>query len=110
MNRYHKKSFCNNYQAFLSSTYFKWSLVLLSLGLVLLFYQRGCFAAGTDYLAGTVDAAKTTLAGSGKKFMYIAEGTACIISFIMTRKPTVFIGIVVIAFFINSILLGKFLA
>lgn len=60
--------------------------------------------AGDDPLEGTGKALFATLgaSGMGRLFLYSAEGVVSIASFIRTRNPMVFSGIVILSVFLNA--------
>lgn len=65
------------------------------------------FAAGggtEDLLAGTETAVMGTLQGTGKKYLYIAEGVASLLAYIQTKNVAVLVGIIIVAVFFNIIL------
>ena len=59
------------------------------------------FAAGTDLLAGTEQDLIETIKGTGKKYIYMAEGVVALVSYIATKNVFLFFGIIIVAIFIN---------
>ena len=59
--------------------------------------------ADSDLLQGTTQDATSTLFGSGEIYFYIAELVAATIGYITTRRLSVFIGIIVVAFIFTAI-------
>jgi len=57
-----------------------------------------------DLLQGTETAAKDTLNGSFKTYAYITEGIMAMAMYIKTKNLLVLIGIVIVAFFLNTVL------
>ena len=62
------------------------------------------FAAGTDLLAGTEQDLIETIKGTGKKYIYMAEGVIALVTYIATKNIFLFFGIVVISIFFNVFL------
>jgi len=73
------------------------------LGIGLMMVCQYAFA-GDDPLEGTGKALFATLgaSGMGRLFLYSAEGVVSIASFIRTRNPMVFSGIVILSVFLNA--------
>jgi len=82
-------------------TVLKWLTVIL-----LFMYSGHLFADdGTkDILDGTSDSLVKTLNGTGKKFIYLAEGILSLAMYIKTKNLLVLTGIVVVSIFFNIIL------
>jgi len=57
--------------------------------------------SGADILAGTADGLKATLNGTGKTYLYIAEGVLSLAAYIKTKNLLFLAGIVVVACFFN---------
>ena len=62
------------------------------------------FAVGVDLLSGTEENLVATISGSGKKYLYIAEGITGLIAGITTKNWAVLIGIIVVAVALNILL------
>lgn len=62
------------------------------------------FSHNGDLLAGTSDQLIATLKGSGKHYVYLAEGLLSLAAYIRTKNILVLFGIVVVAVFFNLIL------
>lgn len=60
-------------------------------------------AEGKDLLAGTSDDLKKTIQESGKFYIYMAEMVMCAVTFVKTRNPLVFAGIIVLSIGFNII-------
>lgn len=69
----------------------------------LAFLSLTCFAEGKDLLAGTSEDLIKTVGSSGKTYLYIAEMIICAASFIKTRNPLVFAGVLILAVGFNVI-------
>ncbi len=61
-------------------------------------------ADGTDILAGTDASLWETLNGTGKKYIYAAEGILGLAGYMKTKNLLIFTGIVVVSIFFNIIL------
>ena len=61
-------------------------------------------ADGTDILAGTDASLWETLNGTGKKYIYAAEGILGLAAYMKTKNLLVLTGIVVVSIFFNIIL------
>lgn len=62
------------------------------------------FADDTDILAGTATGLTNTLKGTGKTYLYIAEGILSLAAYIKTKNLLFLAGIVVVATFFNIML------
>ena len=62
------------------------------------------YAEGKDLLAGTESDLVSTIQGTGKKYLYIAEVVIASIGFVKTRNPSVFAGIIALAAGFNVLL------
>lgn len=62
------------------------------------------FADGTDILQGTDASLWATLNGTGKKYIYAAEGILGMAAYMKTKNLLVLTGIVVVSIFFNIIL------
>ncbi len=75
------------------------------LGQLLLFMSVMCICsevlAATDILDGTTDGLVATLNGSGKTYLYIAEGVVSLAAYIKTKNILFLAGIVVVSIFFN---------
>ena len=62
-----------------------------------------------DLLAGTETELLETIKGTGKKYLYIAEGIVSLLVYIQSKNIMVLIGIIVVAIFFNIMisLVGK---
>jgi hypothetical protein len=59
---------------------------------------------GDDYLKGTDSGLWATLNGTGKKYLYAAEGIGGVSAYIKTKNMVLLCGIIVVAIFVNIIL------
>lgn len=57
--------------------------------------------AATDILDGTTDGLVATLNGSGKTYLYIAEGIISLAAYIKTKNILFLVGIVIVSVFFN---------
>lgn len=76
----------------------------LLVGITLMFFWSHAFAdSGSDPLAGTDASLIATLGsnGTGRKFLYLVEGIFATVTFIKTKNPMLFSGVVAIAVFLN---------
>lgn len=78
--------------------------IMLTLGLVCLITHSFAADVPTDLLAGTEKSLLMTIEGTGKKYMYMAEGIVAIVSYIASKNILVFFGIIVISIFFNVFL------
>lgn len=62
------------------------------------------FAVGHDILAGTDTDLMATVQGSGRKYLYLAEGITSIAAYMKTRNFFVLGGILVVALAFNMLL------
>lgn len=62
------------------------------------------YAYADDILKGTETTLVDTLNGTGKKYLYIAEGLISLLMYIKTKNIVVLIGIMVVAIFFNIML------
>lgn len=60
--------------------------------------------AASDILAGTADSLIATINGSGKTYLYIAEGILSLAAYIKTKNLLFLAGIVVVSVFLNVML------
>lgn len=74
----------------------------LLLGLCLL--SSHVHAADTDYLTGTTANATATLAGSGRKWIYLIEGIGALFAFRATKNIYVLGSVIAVAIFIDVLL------
>lgn len=72
--------------------------------IMLFFYFGETFAGGSDLLAGTEAELLATLQGTGKKYIYLAEGILSIAAYIKTKNLLVLTGIIVVAMFLNIVI------
>lgn len=81
-------------------TAMRWLLIAF-----LVFWTGHVFADDQgDILAGTDTTLGKTIGGTGKKFIYAAEGILSLAMYIKTKNLLVLCGIVVVAVFFNIIL------
>ena len=71
---------------------------------ITLFVARSAFGGGDDLLAGTETQLLATLSGTGKKYIYLAEGVLSIAAYIRTKNLLVLTGILIVALFLNIVL------
>lgn len=80
------------------------TLKIVLIGTTLMFLWSQAFAdSGSDPLAGTDASLIATLGsnGTGRKFLYLVEGIFATVTFIKTKNPMLFSGVVAIAIFLN---------
>ncbi len=70
---------------------------------ILLFWCGHAFADNADILQGTTGSAEATVKGSLLTYFYIAETIVAIVGYVVSRKPTVFLGIVILSLFVNVV-------
>lgn len=71
---------------------------------LILGYCWTVFAGGSDILQGTDASLWATLNGTGKKYIYAAEGILGLAAYMKTKNLLVLTGIVVVSIFFNIIL------
>ena len=71
---------------------------------ILFFCLDSLADSGTDLLAGTDSSFWATLNGTGKKYIYAAEGIAALGGYIKSKNLLILAGILVVSVFINIIL------
>lgn len=96
------KSRCNKVFSIFNTDKFKTFLSVL--GVLCLSSLATRVFAGADLLAGTETALVSTLQGTGKKYLYIAECVVSLLAYIQTKNIMVLIGIIVVAVFFNIML------
>lgn len=74
------------------------------ISLILLSCSIEAFADGSDILQGTDASLWATLNGTGKKYIYAAEGILGLAAYMKTKNLLVLTGIVVVSIFFNIIL------
>ncbi|MCE3237368.1 MAG: TraA [Gammaproteobacteria bacterium] len=67
-------------------------------------FSADATTGGTDLLAGTENNLVATLKGTGKTYLYIAEGILSLAVFIKTKNLLILGGILVVACFFNILL------
>ena len=85
----------------------RWGLLLLSVSLSVLggyWFILPAYASGQDILAGTTATLDTTLRGTGRHYLYLAEGITALIAYIRSKNVVLLGGIVVVAIFLNVLL------
>lgn len=82
-----------------TSQMIRWLLAVSVMGICLL-----ALADGTDILNGTDASLWATLNGTGKKYIYAAEGILGLAGYMKTKNLLVLSGIVVVSIFFNIIL------
>ena len=83
----------------------QWQCIIrLLIGFTLLGCSIAAFADGTDILQGTDASLWATLNGTGKKYIYAAEGILGLAAYMKTKNLLVLTGIVVVSIFFNIIL------
>lgn len=75
-----------------------------TLAVVLMGFCLSALADGTDILQGTDASLWATLNGTGKKYIYAAEGILGMAAYMKTKNLLVLTGIVVVSIFFNIIL------
>jgi hypothetical protein len=70
----------------------------------LLLLTSHVFAEGTDLLQGTDGDLISTVKGTGKVYLYIAELITASITFIGTRSPKAFLGVLILSVGFNVLL------
>ena len=77
------------------------------LTLALMIFSSHVFAslgAGTDLLEGTENDLIKTVKGSGKTYMYLAEIIVSVMTYIGTRSPKAFLGMIILSVGFNGLL------
>jgi len=80
------------------------NLMKIGLTLGLLIFCVSVFADGTDLLKDTDADLISTVKGTGKTYLYIAELVIASIGFVKTRNPTIFLGILALSVGFNVLL------
>jgi len=80
----------------------QWVARIVSLLLLLVVDDQISFAK--DLLEGSQDILIETLEGTGKKYIYLAEGILSIAAYIKTKNLLVLMGIIIVAMFLNIVL------
>lgn len=76
----------------------------LKLIAILCLFGLSTHALANDLLSGTEANLVDTLNGTGKKYLYIAEGIVSLLIYIKTKNVVALIGIMVVAIFFNVML------
>jgi hypothetical protein len=81
------------------------ALALVSLaGLAINVCANTAPTTGTDLLKGTESDLLKTIGGTGKRYLYLAEGILATLTGILTRNWMALTGVIVIAVFVNVML------
>ncbi len=88
----------------IKENYFVKNIIKFSLFSGLILFCSHVFADGTDLLAGTDGDLIKTVTGTGKTYLYIAELIFASVSFIKTRNPTIFLGVLALSVGFNVML------
>lgn len=70
----------------------------------LMLMSMHAFADGTDLLQGTDANLISTIKGTGKTYLYLAEIVVACAGYVKTRNPMIFLGILVLAVGFNVLL------
>lgn len=98
------KTFKNFYHHVLSCLYLPNTQKLLKLLVLCCIFGLSTHALANDLLSGTEANLVDTLNGTGKKYLYIAEGIVSLLIYIKTKNVIALIGIMVVAIFFNVML------